>query len=480
MNLQWWGFAIDGFNSVLITLGVLFALQVLYYIFGGGVPGTTWYFTRRMRDPRAFIRRENVVELMERGDAFAKQVLVGAIDDTEPTIRGLAVEALALTGDPALIAMIIGCLKDPHEAVRLKAANSLARIATPEVAQAMKELLRSPDVRLQFVGLRFFKDYRDPEAVPALAALTLEAEESMLTTAIQVLSAYGDSALASLARLIPSAGENVRNVLRAMLDINRVNAYEHLCEAFAATVDGEIHREILWVFSRQLFQDSGRFLVDFVGMPNFPSRESVLETLPFLADASIFLTLAKNLSDPDLRLRRRVESALDGMVERLNIQDLIEPLCEALIAPDQEMRIYASKTLGRLGGRLIQQRTMDVLWGEKAADVATFLEGVTGYNISRMINFDAIMLAVDRLLTNNRPSREALKGVDFLSSLLIVLYRDAIRGWRLDDYTCEMLVRGRRSVYPLRLEKIHPLAVDLLQWVTTRAEGDRWRTGSTS
>jgi len=480
LNLQWWTFAVDGFNSVLITLLVLFALQVLYYIFGGGVPGTTYYFSRRMRDPRALIRMENVVELMERGDAFAKQVLVGAIDDQEPAIRSLAVEALALTGDPALISMIIGCLKDPHDGVRLKAANSLARIATPEVAQAMNELLRSPDVRLQFVGLRFFKDYRDQEAVPALAALTLEAEESMLVTTIQVLSAYGDAALAALARLIPSAGENVRNVLRAMLEINRVNAYEHLCDAFSATVDPEIHREILWVFSRQTFQDSARFLVEFVSQPNFPSRESILETLPFLADYSIFLTLAKNLSDPDQRLRRRVESALDGMVERCNIQDLIDPLCEALIAPDQEMRIYGSKTLGRIGGRLIQQRTMEVLWGEKSDDVATFLEGVTGYKISRMINFDAIMLAVDRLLTNNRPSREALKGVDFLASMLIVLYRDSIRGWRLDDYTCEMLVRGRRSIYPLRLEKIHPLAVNLLQWVMTRAEGDRWRTGSAS
>ncbi|MNX93043.1 HEAT repeat protein [compost metagenome] len=369
-------------------------------------------------------------------------------------------------------------MNSPHLAVQLKAIEALGSMQTPEVCAALTEVLSTGDARAKLVCLRVFKDSKDPAALSAIARLVLDLDEQVANGAVAVLLEYGPPAIAPLAALVPTAQNGSKRLIKTMLEIDREGAFEPLKQAFAVTTEPAVLKELLTAFAGLGAPGTAAFLLPFLEDPTFPAREGIMAVAPRLEDPLLVAPLCGLLGSEDVRLRRVAATSLDALVASCRDLDVVDPLCEALLDSDPEIRRYAAHALGRIGGEVVQQRVLETLWGSKTAEVRTYIEGIVGYPMSRMVSFEELTLALDRLLTSQRPSEEALRAVDYLESLMIVLYGANLRGQRVDDMTLDLLLKGRRTFYPLRLYDLHPLASDLLEFVSSKAEGDRWRATS--
>jgi len=469
---------LSGFSAVVGAIFVLGALQFIYFVVSGGIPGTGFYYARRLRDGNSQVRQEAVRELVERGDIFAFGLLVKALEDRDVAIRVTAIEGLGNFRSTLIIEPLLKFLQDRNLIVRLKTIEALGKVPSADIGPVLLEVLRDSDPRAKLVALRIFKDLRDPAALPGIARLVLDPDEQVHHAAVGVLMHYGTESIHYLATLLPDSTDGAKRLVKAMLEIDRTASYEPLKEVFATASDPHVLAETLEALTASGRPGTAEFLLPFLQDPAFPAREGVVEAIPYLRDPICVIPLCHLLSEHDVRIRRKAATALDMLVTLCRDLEVVDPLCAALLDTDPEIRRYAARALGRIGGRLVQEKVVQALWGEHASAVASFIEGIVGYPMSRMVSFDELLLALDRVMTNQRLTEESLRCIDFLESLMIVLHGANVRGQRVDDQTLDLLIKGRRTYYPLRLYDLHPLAVGLLDFVTSKAEGDRWRVSS--
>lgn len=468
----------SGFGLVVAAIALLGGLQLAYYVVSGGIPGTAYYYARRLRDPSPQVRQEAVKDLIARGDAFAMRLLTQALQDGELPIRLAAIEALGQFRDPIATAALLPLIADRHLAVQLKAIAALGEMPTPEVHAALRGVLETGDPRAKLVALRIFHEAPDPDALPAIARQVLELDEQVANSATTVLMHYGPIALAPMGALLSDASGGAKRLVKAMLDIDRAAALEPLKAAFSATSDPVVLKEVLGAFGLIAEPGTAQFLLPYLQDEACEVREAIMEVAPALREALLVPPLCALLVCDDVRLRRKAATALDLLVASCRDLEVVEPLCAALKDEDPEIRRYAARALGRIGGEVVQQRVLETLWGAQSPEVQAYVEGIVGYPMRRMVSFEELTLALDRLLTSQRPTEQALKAVDYLESLMIVLHGANLRGQRIDEATLDLLLKGRRTFYPLRLYDLHPLASDLLEFVSSKAEGDRWRATS--
>lgn len=469
---------LSGFSAVVGAIFVLGALQFIYFVVSGGIPGTGFYYARRLRDGNAQVRQDAVRELVERGDIFAFGLLVKALEDRDVAIRVTAIEGLGNFRSTLIIEPLLKFLHDRNLVVRIKAIEALGKVPSGEIGPVLLEVLRDSDPRAKLVALRIFKDLRDPQALPAIARLVLDPDEQVHHAAVGVLMHYGTESIRHLAHLLPDSTDGAKRLVKAMLEIDRTASYEPLKEVFATSADPHVLKETLEALTASGRAGTAEFLLPFLQDPAFPAREGVVEAIPYLRDPVCVIPLCHLLSEHDVRIRRKAATALDMLVTLCLDMEVVDPLCAALLDSDPEIRRYAARALGRIGGQLVQQKVIQAMWGEHAGPVAAFIEGIVGYPLNRMVSFDELLLALDRVMTNQRLTEESMRCVDLLESLMIVLHGSNVRGQRVDDNTLDLLIRGRRTYYPLRLYDLHPLAGSLLDFVTSKAEGDRWRVSS--
>lgn len=468
----------SGFSAVVIAIFVLGALQFIYFVVSGGIPGTGFYYARRLRDANGQVRQEAVKELVERGDIFALGLLVKALEDRDIAIRVTAIEGLGNFRSTLIIEPLLKFLHDRSLIVRIKTIEALGKVPSAEIGPVLLEVLNDSDARAKLVALRIFKDLRDPQALPAIVRLVLDPDEQVHTAAVAVLMHYGTESIKFLANLLPTAGDGAKRVVKAMLEIDRTAAYEPLKEVFTSASDTNVLRETLEALTDSGREGTAEFLLPFLEDPGFPVREAVVEAIPYLRDPVCVFPLCTLLSEHDVRIRRKAVTALDMLVNLCRDVEVVDPLCAALLDSDPEIRHYAARALGRIGGRLVQDKVIHALWGEQVGAVVAFIEGVVGYPVNRMVSFDELLLALDRVMTNQRLTEDSMRCIDLLESLMIVLHGTHVRGQRVDDQALDLLIKGRRTCYPLRIYDLHPLAASLLEFVASKAEGDRWRVTS--
>lgn len=478
LGLAAMNWVLSGFSAVVIAIFVLGALQFTYFVVSGGIPGTGFYYARRLRDGNAQVRQEAVKDLVERGDVFAFGLLVKALEDRDLAIRVTAIEGLGNFRSTLIIEPLLKFLRDRSLVVRIKTIEAIGKVPSAEIGPVLVEVLRDSDARAKLVALRIFKDLRDPVALPAIARLVLESDEQVHHAAVGVLQHYGTESVRQLASLLPDATDGAKRVVKAMLEIDRAACYDPLKEVLATATDPHVLKETLEALTSSGRPGTADFLLPYMTDPAFPAREGVVEALPQLRDPVCVMPLCHLLSDQDVRIRRKAATALDMLVTLCRDYEVVDPLCAALIDADPEIRHYAARALGRIGGQLIQEKVIRTMWGEHAQPVIAFIEGIVGYSMNRMVSFDELLLALDRVMTSQRLTEESLRCIDLMESLMIVLHGANVRGQRVDDKTLDLLIRGRRTYYPLRMYELHPLAANLLEFVTTKTEGDRWRVSS--
>jgi HEAT repeat protein len=124
------------------------------------------------------------------------QVLVTALQSTDPEVRVAAVKALAHVDDDAGRAALIDSLADPHLWVRYFALRSLAEQGTPSATAAVERVARSdssPPVRIAAIEtLIAISGDGARAAVAALADAHPREVAAAASTALQQLNRGGD------------------------------------------------------------------------------------------------------------------------------------------------------------------------------------------------------------------------------------------------------------------------------------------------
>lgn len=466
---------LSGFSTVVAALVVLGVLQVLYFVVSGGIPRTGFYYSRRLRDSNPHVRQDAIKDLVQRADAFALKQLVAALEDREVAIRLAAVEGLGRTKDPAVAESLIRMLGDPELAVRIKATDALAGMPTAEGVQAIIEQLAEADPRYKIAALRVFRDVYAPGALPAIARMTLDLEEQVALAACTVAVQYGDEAIPHLGEVVPDAGEAAERVVKTMLTINDAACVGPLKQAFLRSQNLWSLKECADALINIGAPGTADFFIPHLQNPSHPARLHLVWSLPFLFEPSIVPPLLALLVDPDARIRREAHTSLEKLVSSMGDTRITDPLLAGLASPEREICKYSGLALGQLSTRHVIMRVMRALYGADADATTAFLEGIVGYPMARMITYDEMVLGLDRIMTNNRLSADTMRAVGILESLLIILHGHSLRGQRLDEGSNDLLIKGRRTFYPMSLADLHPAADLVLEYVSSKSEGDRFR-----
>ena len=96
-----------------------------------------------LRDPDNAGRRNAALTALSRLGREAVPMLMGVLNDSNPDLRKLAVDALGWLSDPASVPGLVGRLADPDANVRAAAAESIGRIGGPAALSALEAHLGS-------------------------------------------------------------------------------------------------------------------------------------------------------------------------------------------------------------------------------------------------------------------------------------------------------------------------------------------------
>lgn len=471
---------LSGFSTVVEALVLLALLQVLYYVVSGGIPRTGYYYSRRLRDRNPHVRQGAIRDLVQRADSFSLRLLIDALDDREPAIRMAAVEGLGRCRDPLGVEHLIRMLSDPEIGVQVKTIEALAGTDSPEVIEAISARVLDAEQPVKLASLRVFKDVFMPGMLPVIAKLCLDPEEHVALAACTVACRYGDEALPHLTEVLLDAGEASERVVKTMTTINDRLSIDYLKQAFSRSQNMGTLKEAADALIDIGAPGTADFFIPFIQNPQHPARLHLVWSVPFLFDATVVGPMCKLLVDPDPRIRREATGALDKLVNAINDSRMIDPLIEALLSQEREISLYAARALGQIGTRPVFQRVLRTMYGQQTDELVDFVERTVGYPMSRMVTFEELLLGLDRVMTTSRLTADTLKAIGVIESLLIIMYGPGVRGQHLDEGSEDLLIRGRRSFYPLNPGDLHPLALKLLEYVSSKAESDRFRIAHAS
>ena len=240
-----------------------------------------------------------------------------------PAIRGGAIRALGMLGPgardavPALGQVLCG---SDHQA-RAEASAALARIGEPALSVLLEALANpSAEVRRAGVGALAQLGPEAQGAVPAVARLLLDSDESVRAAAAYALQAIGAPAAKTLGQAMEQGDDHARGAaVQALLAITRS------------------------------LRQAEPGLVKMAQSDNPASRRQALEGLAAIhvPDNPTIQALTRGLSDPVLDVRLAAANGLANVTIRA--QSAVPGLARCLEDPSPELRQAAARTLGYIG-----------------------------------------------------------------------------------------------------------------------------------
>lgn len=466
--------ATSGIGMLIVVLVILAGLQVAYYVVSGGLKGTRYYFQARLHDPSPAVRAGVIRALAARSDATALEFLLQALADPEPTNRVTAIDALRRFSDPAVEEALIQLAEDAHAVVRRAAIVALGRFQSPQAVEALVKSLSDRIPGVQVAAIQGLKVAQDPATIEALGRALMSQDKDVVRQAQEALLPFGIPVIERLGALLPEIGTAASSLIRVMTHLDRDLASEAIAKALPAMRDMQAIPEALTLLIRNQHPGMIPLLGELLDLPDFPAHDRVIQSLVKLHVPEAIPPLARHLRSP--RLRSRAVSALESLAPVYG-REMLGPLAEAMRESDRAIRKAASHLLGRVGGALMIDAAFVMLWGEQASEHRAFLERHLGHPVHRLSTYSDAALALDRLMTSSA-GEEALRAIDELESLLILLYGDSVRGVTTNDRT-QLILKDRRTLYSVRPAQLNPLAADLLEFAETTADGDRFRLTTT-
>lgn len=463
-------FATSGFSFLVALLLVLGGLQVAYFVVSGGLKGTRFYYRARINDANPAVRASVIRTLAARGDAMALEFLLQAVADQEPNNRLTAIEGMRRYSEPAVHDALIALAADPHAVVRRAATAALGRFQSPQAVEALVKRMADTVPAVQIAAIQGLKVAQDPGTIEAIARALSSQDKDVVRQAQEALLPFGIPVIDRLGAMLPEVGAAAPAFIRVMTQLDR----ELACQALAKVLPDMRHTQAIAEAIQLLVRNQQPGLVPLLArlldVADYPSHELVIHSFVRLHDPESIVPLCRHLRSS--RFRSGVIAALETLAPVFG-REMIAPLSEAMRDPERAVRKAASHLLGKVGGSFMVDAALVMLWGERAAERRAFLERHLGYTLHRLATYHEAALSLDRLMTSTM-GEEGLRAIDELESLMIMIYGDALRGVLINDHA-QLILKDRRTLYPVRPEQLNPLAADLLDFAANMAEGDRFR-----
>lgn len=466
--------ASSGFGFLIVLLVILGGLQVAYFVVSGGLKGTRFYYQARIHDANPAVRAGAIRALAARGDAVALTFLLQAVGDSEPSNRLATVEGLRRFSEPSVQDALIHLAEDPHPSVRRAAVAALGRFQTPKSLEIFIKRLTDTVPAVQIAAIQGLKVAQQPETVEMIARGLMSSDKDVVRQAQEALIPFGIPVIDRLGAMLPEVGSASTTFFRVMLQLDRDLASQAIARVLPELRHSPAIAEALQLLVRSQHPGMVPLLSQILDLPEYPSHPQVIDALVKLHDPQAIAPLCRHLRNP--RLRASVVSALEALAPVFG-RELLAPLGEAIQDEDRTVRKAASRLLSRVGGALMVDAGLLMLWREGLPDHRAFLERHLGYSLHRLATYSEAALSLDRLMTGSM-GEEGLRAIDELQSLMVLIHGENLRGVIVNDHT-QLILKDRRTLYPMRFEHLNPLAADLLDFAANMAEGDRFRLAST-
>jgi HEAT repeat protein len=463
-------FATSGFSVLITVMVILGALQVAYFVVSGGLKGTRYYFQARIHDPNPAVRAGVIRALAARGDATALEFLLQAVGDSEPNNRLAAIDGMRRFSDPAVQEALIKLAGDPQAIVRRAAVSALSRYPTPMAIETLVKRLTDAVPAVQIAAIQGLKVAQDPATIEAIAHALASQDKDVVRQAQEALLPFGIPVIERLGAMLPEVGAAAPALIRVMTHLDRELASRAIARVLPDMRHSVASAEALQILVRSQHPGLVSLLAQLLDVPDYPSHDLVLQSFVKLHHPDSIVPLCRHLGTT--RFRSGVVAALEALAPVYG-REMIPPLAEAMRHPERTVRKAASHLLGRVGGTLMIDAGLVMLWGEDAAGHRAFLERHLGYSLHRLATYHEAALSLDRLMTGTM-GEEGQRAIDELESLMILLFGDSMRGVVVNDHT-QLILKDRRTLYAVRVEHLNPLAAELLEFAANQAEGDRFR-----
>jgi HEAT repeat protein len=243
--------------------------------------------------------RDTIAHAMHAIGEPAFQVLIHALDDTEPWVSCAAARALGQIGDPQAIAPLAELTKQKHSMVRSFATQALAKIAD---VRAVRAALNTDEAPRAFWKLMALKEI-DETTTSQLQSLLDDPDPQVRQQAAEVLSHLGE---------------------------------EHSAESLAASLGAE---------SR--FAATGGPIDDEPAQPSSEPARSAFTFASGEEPCDSVGPLVESLGDPAAEVRLAAAEALG----RIGAAGVIPDLIAALQDGDSRVRAAAARSMGEIGAR---------------------------------------------------------------------------------------------------------------------------------
>jgi HEAT repeat protein len=139
------------------------------------------------------MRRAAAYGLSKLQDLHSVPLLVAALGDSDETVRGWVVEALAACSGSLVVGPLVRALADQSVYVYYSACNALKAIRADDVWPALEEHLQSPEATVRKRIAKLLGDMGEYKAVPRLVSLTRDSDPGVRYEAVEALRKIGDS-----------------------------------------------------------------------------------------------------------------------------------------------------------------------------------------------------------------------------------------------------------------------------------------------
>lgn len=204
-----------------------------------------------LKHDTSFKRRAAAEALEEVDDPRAREPLLAALHDEDPTVRVSAIHALGKDYDGDVTARLLGLFHDADRRVKLAAAEVLARRADPAFAADFLGLLSDGSFEVRLTAVQFLGRVRDPALAEALLPLLADPDSDVRQAVAQSLGTIG--APVAIEALVLALTDEERAVRQsAELALGRIDshwAYSEAAQRASAQLETFLNDQRGWVRS---------------------------------------------------------------------------------------------------------------------------------------------------------------------------------------------------------------------------------------
>jgi HEAT repeat protein len=281
------------------------------------------------------------------GRAGARDALVECLADEEPSIRGLACDALARLSDPTVVPALFRLLSDPDGRVAQAALGAIQSLGSETTRMLTLEAASSGDERTRCAALRIIGYFAYPEGFGALATAAGDPSERVRDAAISGLPFFDtEQASSSLIGAAHHASTRTRtSAIRALGQTS--GGAPVLAELHAAVADDSPWVRYYACQSLGKLRDEAatELLAERLSDGSGQVQVAAVDALAHLRGHRAFEVLSATVGSSDPDLHRAALVAL-GISKR---SEALPQLIAAVTGEDAATRLVALSALSELG-----------------------------------------------------------------------------------------------------------------------------------